>query len=404
MRGKYTGARGPFGMIQIGLECCLENPPAVIERGRFGLLMNHASVDCQFRYSFDLLGRRFPGQLVAMFSPQHGVWGEQQANMIESPHGRFEPPSPPLYSLYSETRQPTPEMLHGLDCLIVDLQDVGTRVYTYIWTVSYCLQACAAAGIPLVVLDRPNPLGGKIAEGPVLEAGFESFVGRTSIPMRHGLTLGELAELVNHDLKIGAEIIVVRMEGWRRDMLFQDTGRSWVPTSPNMPTVSTTLLYPGQVMLEGTNLSEGRGTTIPFELVGAPFIYPFQLADEMKRQDHPGLFFRPMRFVPTFDKWRGQSCGGIAIHIVDAYAARSFAATVAILAATRKLWPSEMQWLPPPYEYEHIKMPIDILYGSSRLRETLDKNAAMTTSQLDDLTRLDVNRWNQRASNFHLYD
>jgi uncharacterized protein YbbC (DUF1343 family) len=253
------------------------------------------------------------------------------------------------------------------------------------------------------VLDRPNPLGGEVVEGPPLEPGFESFVGRISIPMRHGLTLAELTSLVNHDLQIGAEVIVIRLQGWRRNMLFQDTSRSWVPPSPNMPVFNTTLLYPGQVLLEGTNLSEGRGTTVPFELVGAPFINPYQLVEQLERYEHPGLFFRPVRFVPTFDKWCGQSCGGVAIHLVDAYAVRSFAATITTLAAICQLWPSEMQWLPPPYEYEQIKMPIDILYGSSRLRERLAKDQPFDQSDLLELTQLDRDAWKQRSAAFHLY-
>jgi uncharacterized protein YbbC (DUF1343 family) len=390
-------------MIQLGLERCIENPPVVIARGRFGLLMNQASVDHQFRYACDLFADKFPGQLAAIFSPQHGLWSEQQANMIESPHSRYAPLDVPLYSLYSDTRQPSSEMLRGLDCLAVDLQDVGTRVYTFIWTISYCLQACQIAGIPLVVLDRPNPLGGEVCEGPLLQSGFESFVGRTTIPMRHGLTLGELTRMVNDELAIGAEVNVVRMEGWRRDFLFHQTGRTWVPPSPNMPTVNTALLYPGQVLLEGTNLSEGRGTTIPFELVGAPFIDGYKLVHELEKQEHPGVRFRPLRFVPTFDKWRGQSCGGVAIHLADADATRSFAVTVGILAATRQLWPEQFDWLPPPYEYEHIKMPIDILYGSSILRERIDNGQPLGDSDLLKLTKLDTHEWQQRSSPFRLY-
>src|SRR5262245_11807688 len=288
--------------VQIGLERCLVQPPAILRRGRFGLLMNQASVSVTFQYACDLLAERFPGQLAAIFSPQHGLWGEQQANMIESPHGWYEPLGVPVYSLYSETRRPTSQMLQGLDCLVIDLQDVGTRVYTFIWTVQQCLISCAAAKVPVVVLDRPNPLGGEVAEGPLLEAGYESFVGGASIPLRHGLTVGEVARLVNQEQQIGAELIVVPMEGWRRSMPFDDSGRAWVAPSPNMPRVTTALLYPGQVLLEGTNLSEGRGTTLPFEVVGAPFIDPQRLCDELKSAELPGLAIRPIRFVPTFDK------------------------------------------------------------------------------------------------------
>src|SRR5262245_13031749 len=206
--------------VQIGLERCLEELPEVLRGAKFGLLMNQASVDRTFRYACDLLAERLPGQLAVIFSPQHGLWCEEQANMIESPHTRYEPLGVPVYSLYSETRQPTREMLAGLDCLVIDLQDVGTRVYTFIWTVHQCLIACAEAGTAVVILDRPNPIGGAVAEGPLLEPGYESFVGGASIPLRHGLTLGELAQLVNAEQKIGSNLQIMPMQGWRRDMMY----------------------------------------------------------------------------------------------------------------------------------------------------------------------------------------
>jgi len=396
--------------VEIGLERCLREPPEVLRGARFGLLMNQASVDRSFRYACDLLAERFPGQLAAIFSPQHGLWGEEQANMIESPHGWYESLGLPVYSLYSQTRRPTPEMLSGLDCLVVDLQDVGTRVYTFGWTLRECLIACAAAKVAVVVLDRPNPLGGQVVEGPLLERGFESFVGGASIPLRHGLTLGELARLLNEEQKIGARLEIVPMAGWRREMLFEQTGRSWVMPSPNMPRTTTALLYPGGVLLEGTNLSEGRGTTTPFEVVGAPFIEPNRLLAVLATVRLPGLAPRPIRFVPTFDKWRGQSCSGTALHVVDASAVRSVAAMLHILAAVRRLWPRDFAWLPPPYEYENTKMPIDILFGSARLRESLDgrkdtENASPATLDLvADLASLDEAAWWRRVQPHLLYD
>jgi uncharacterized protein YbbC (DUF1343 family) len=388
--------------VQIGLERCLQEPPPSLRDSRFGLLMNQASVDCSFRYACDVLATRFPGQLVAIFSPQHGLWCEEQANMVESPHGRYEPLGLPVYSLYSQTRRPTAEMLKGLDCFVIDLQDVGTRVYTFAWTIHQCLLACAAASIPVVILDRPNPLGGAI-EGPLLESGFDSFVGGASIPLRHGLTIGELARLMNEEQKIGAVLEIVPMTSWRRSMLFDDTGRSWVPPSPNMPRVTTALLYPGQVLFEGTNLSEGRGTTIPFEVVGAPFIDPHELARELASDDPPGLAVRPIRFVPTFDKWQGQRCGGIALHFTDPQAVRSVTATLRILAAVNNLWPDDFAWLPPPYEYEQEKMPIDILFGSSRLREALMSESAASDATITELARLDETAWRRRVQPYLLY-
>jgi uncharacterized protein YbbC (DUF1343 family) len=365
--------------------------------------MNQASVDHSFRYACDLLAERFPGQLAAIFSPQHGLWGEEQANMIESPHGVYEPLGVPVYSLYSETRRPTAEMLRGLDCFVIDLQDVGTRVYTFIWTVQQCLIACAAEKIPLVVLDRPNPLGGEIAEGPLLEAGFESFVGGATIPLRHGLTMGEVARLLNRERQIGAELDVVSMTGWRRNMLYDDTARCWVAPSPNMPRATTAMLYPGQVLLEGTNLAEGRGTTLPFEVVGAPFIDPNRLCEELKANDLPGLAIRPIRFVPTFDKWTGERCGGVALHIIEPRAVRSVTMTLQLLAAIQRLWPSDFAWLPPPYEYEKVKMPIDILFGSSRLRQRLSESPPRDAT-IRELARLDEPAWWRRVGSLLLYE
>jgi uncharacterized protein YbbC (DUF1343 family) len=389
--------------VQFGLDCCVADPPVTLRGARFGLLMNQASVDSRLRYACDLLAAAFPGQLKALFSPQHGLWGEEQANMIESAHSRYEPLGLPVYSLYSETRRPTPEMLDSLDCLVVDLQDVGTRVYTFVWTVQQCLIACAEARVGVVILDRPNPLGGQIVEGPILEPDFQSFVGGWPIPLRHGLTLGELAQLINQEQQIGARLEVLRMEGWRREMLWSETARPWVWPSPNMSRAETTLLYPGQVLLEGTNLSEGRGTTLPFEVTGAPFIDPHALLAELEQFDHPGLTLRPIRFVPTFDKWQGQRCGGIAFHVTEPLAVRSVAMTIALLDAVRRLYPGDFAWLRPPYEYEPVKPPIDILFGSSRLRERLAEPEPLTSREISQFTSFDEALWQQRTAPCRLY-
>jgi uncharacterized protein YbbC (DUF1343 family) len=293
-------------------------------------------------------------------------------------------------------------MLRGLDCFVVDLQDVGTRVYTFAWTLLECMRACAEAKIPLVVLDRPNPLGGLVAEGPMLLPQFKSFVGGACIPLRHGLTLGELARLFVREANCDVDLTVVAMDCWRRDMLFSDTGRIWVPPSPNMPRLKTTLLYPGQVMLEGTNLSEGRGTTIPFECVGAPFIDPYLLARELKGHAHPDIAIRPIRFVPTFDKWAGQSCGGIGIAIHQPTAVRSVQFTVDLLATVSRLYPEQFHWLPPPYEYEYVLPPIDILYGSAAMRAILTSNPPQETVRA--LAACDLTHWSKRIASIRLYD
>lgn len=389
-------------LVQVGLEVCLEDPPAVVAHGRWGLLMNQASVDARLRYACDVLAERWPGRLTAIFSPQHGLWGEEQANMIESPHQFHRRLNIPIHSLYSESRCPSPEMLQPLDALLVDLQDVGTRVYTFVWTLTYCLEACARVGIPVVVLDRPNPLGGRIVEGPLLDPRFASFVGRHAIPMRHGLTLGEFAALWNQEMQLGAELIVVPMHGWSRGMLFPDTSRAWIPPSPNMPQFETAMVYPGQVLWEGTNVSEGRGTTTPFEVIGAPFIDGEELLSWLAGFRPPGVHLRPIRFRPTFDKWRGQRCGGLALHTIDPQAARSYATSLAILRGVRALYPEHFAWLPPPYEYEERLMPIDIISGSDAVRQVMDRGET-SPAEVQQLAALDEATWLQRAKEYWMY-
>ena len=365
--------------------------------------MNQASVDRRLQSAAEVLSEAYPSRLTSLFSPQHGPWGAQQANMIESPHDRHPVLGIPIHSLYSETRRPTPGMLDGLECLVVDLQDVGTRVYTFTWTVTYCLEACAEAGIPVVILDRPNPLGGNEVEGPRLDPRFASFVGRAAIPMRHGLTIAELSLYLNQAMQIDAEIEVVPMRGWSREMQFDDTGRPWIPPSPNLPTLQSVRLYPGQVLLEGTNLSEGRGTTTPFELVGAPFIDEFALASRLQEHGLPGVEFRPCRFRPGWDKWAGCDCGGVALHVVDVGEFRPCRTTLEVMATVKALWPDRFEWSQPPYEYETEKMPIDILSGSDQLRERLDAGSPASGIELDQLGECDAEDWWDCTSTWRVY-
>ncbi len=391
--------------VTIGLENCLESPPEVLRKAaRFGLLANQASVSKDFEYSSTLLARRFPGKLAALFAPQHGFFGEQQENMIETGHARDAVLGVPVYSLYSETRKPTAAMLKGLECLVVDLQDVGTRIYTFAWTMMACLEACAAARIPVVVLDRPNPLGGDSVEGPLLDLHYASFVGRSAIPMRHGLTMGELARWLNTEHKIGALVHVVKMSGWSRQMLWPQTGRTWVLTSPNLPRWEGCLVYPGQVLLEGTNVSEGRGTTTPFEVVGAPFVSPMKLLAGLEPFNLAGVRLRPVRFLPTFHKWRDTSCGGLYLHVTDPLTFQPVRTTVALITTIRRLWAGEFNWRKPPYEYESVKPPIDILFGNCRFREALERGAVKAPADLDDLLFLDKAAWRKQIADHLLYD
>jgi uncharacterized protein YbbC (DUF1343 family) len=293
--------------------------------------------------------------------------------MIESPHGTDAARRVPVYSLYSETREPTAQMLEGLDALVIDLQDVGTRIYTYIYTMAGCLTAAQRHGLPVIVCDRPNPIGGVAVEGPMLEPGFTSFVGQYPIPMRHGMTIGEVAMLFNEQFGIGAKLEVVAMTGWSREQYGDETGLPWVLPSPNLPTIESAIVYPGTVLFEGTNVSEGRGTTRPFEIVGAPWVEPESFAAGMNARGLAGVRFRPALFEPTFHKHAGTPCGGCQIHVTDRSAFRAVETGVALLEAFRRADPSRFSWRDPPYEYEYVKPPIDILYGSARLREGLER-------------------------------
>jgi uncharacterized protein YbbC (DUF1343 family) len=394
-------ARAGAAPVRFGLEVVCDRPHDLLTGARrFGLLSNQASVDVGFRHAADVLAGKFAGKLAALFGPQHGLWSTEQDNMIETGHARHPRLGVPVHSLYSETRKPTQAMLDGLDLLVVDLQDVGTRVYTYVWTLTYCLEACAQKGIPVLVLDRPNPLGGERAEGALLNLEYRSFVGRAAIPMRHGLTMGELALFCNDSMGLGAEVHVVAMQGWRRGMLWQDTGRAWVPPSPNLPRAEGALVYPGQVLIEGTNLSEGRGTTTPFEVFGAPFLDPWQLHTLLSTRPLDGLAARPIHFEPTFQKWHGKPCGGLFLHVTDPATLSSYKATLTMLRLIHELWPQQFAWLQPPYEYEPEKMPIDILTGGEEVRAFVE--GRLPWSHLDRLAAAPSDWW-QRARKFLLY-
>lgn len=359
-----------MNQVQTGLERLKQSPPESLKGKRIGLLGNPASVDGRLRQARFIIDDLFPGQLKALFSPQHGFFAEKQDNMIESDHMVDPVLNIPVFSLYGQTRRPTKEMFDPIDVLLVDLQDVGTRVYTFIYTLSYCMEAARDFGCKVIVLDRPNPIGGILVEGNCLEKTWRSFVGRYPLPMRHGLTIGELARLFNDVYEIGCDIEIVAMQGWRREMLFDDTGLPWVAPSPNLPTPISTLVYPGQVLWEGTNVSEGRGTTQPFEFCGAPFIDPEKLVSEIGIID--GAVLRPVFFEPTANKWAGQVCGGVQIHVTDAHAFRPYATSLRLLQAIRNFWPDKFEWKKPPYEYEFERMPIDLIMGSHKIRKALE--------------------------------
>jgi uncharacterized protein YbbC (DUF1343 family) len=346
---------------------------------RVGLVCNPASVDHDLRHVVDVAFTTPGVEVAAIFGPQHGFRSDVQDNMIETPHAEFDPSAVgttpqrvPLYSLYSDTREPTPDMLAGIDTLVVDLQDIGTRIYTYMYTMANCLRAARRHGLTVIVCDRPNPIGGEVIEGLTLEPGCESFVGQFPIPTRHGLTMGELARLFNEHFGIGARLDVEAMSGWRRSMYWDDTGLDWVMPSPNIPTLASALAFPGTVHIEGTNASEGRGTTRPFEIVGAPWVHAERFATALNARRLPGVHFRPVVFEPTFQKHARVACGGCQIHVRDRHAFRPVLTGVAIIEHLRAADPSQFAWKPPPYEYEHDKQPIDVIAGSPSFRAAID--------------------------------
>jgi len=387
--------------VQTGLETLLASPPAWLAGRRLGLLCNPASVDRRLRHARDLIQARFPGQLKALYSPQHGFFAEKQDNMIESEHITDPVFGLPVFSLYGQTRIPTEEMFAPIDVLLVDLQDVGTRVYTFVYTVSYCLEAARKYGKRVVVLDRPNPIGGVRVEGNCLDPETASFVGRYPIPMRHGLTMGEIAGLFNQAFGIGCDLDVMPLTGWRRSMDFAATGLPWVPPSPNLPTPASALVYPGQVIWEGTNISEGRGTALPFDQFGAPFIDTDKLLSFVGGLRIPGATLRTLAFEPTSNKWAGQVCRGFQIHVTDPNAFEPFRTSLHLLQAILYHHRDRFEWKPPPYEYEHEKLPFDMIVGNSALREQLERMAPM--DQITDSWKNEIDAYISRAKKFHLY-
>ena len=358
------------GAVRLGSDVLLGSQR--LRGASVGVVCNHASVDHAFRHVVDRLADAPGVHVTAIFGPQHGFRSDVQDNMVETPHRTDAARTVPVYSLYSDTREPTAEMLREIDVLVIDLQDIGARIYTYIYTMANCLRAAARCGVPVIVCDRPNPIGGIQVEGAVLSAGFESFVGQFPIPMRHGMTIGELSALFNEHFAIGASLEIAPMEGWHRRLYADQTGLPWVMPSPNMPTVDTAIVYPGTVLVEGTLLSEGRGTTRPFELVGAPWIDADRFTAAMNALDLPGVYFRPGVFEPTFQKHAQQTCGGCQIHVTDRDTFRPVLTGVALIGMFRRFDPARFAWRPPPYEYEHHKRPIDILAGSDVLRGDIE--------------------------------
>jgi uncharacterized protein YbbC (DUF1343 family) len=387
--------------VLTGIEKLIRKPRQWISNERIGLLCNPASVDRHLTPSRQLVNQVFPEQLKALYSPQHGFFAEKQDNMIESKNMLDPVLKIPVFSLYGKTRIPDARMFEPIDVLLVDLQDVGTRVYTFIYTLSYCLEAAREYGIRVVILDRPNPLGGIAVEGNCLAADCASFVGRYPIPMRHGLTVGELGTLFNDYFEIGCDLAVIPMSGWKRSVLFGDTGLPWVAPSPNLPTPVSTLVYPGQVLWEGTNVSEGRGTAQPFELFGAPYIDAPKILGTLENAKLAGAVLRPTVFEPTSNKWQQTACNGFQIHVTDPRQYRPYSTTLHLLQAVMIHHREQFEWKAPPYEYEFERMPIDLIIGDRAIRERLEKLEPV--DEIEASWQEELDRFKKVSRKFHMY-
>jgi uncharacterized protein YbbC (DUF1343 family) len=359
--------------VELGLERLLEEGHDWVRGARVGLICNQASVDHSFHHAADLLHIYADIELRALFGPQHGIRGDAQDNMIETGHGVDRKTGLPVHSLYSETREPTDAMLQDVDVLVFDMQDVGCRIYTFVYTLANCMRAARRLGKRVLVCDRPNPINGADVAGNILEPEYASFVGQFPLPTRHGMTVGELARMFNKHFNIGCDLEVIPMKGWKRAYWHDDTDAPWVLPSPNMPTLDSATVFPGTVHFEGTQVSEGRGTTKPFELIGAPYIDPDAYADRLNDLGLPGVYFRSCAFQPTFQKHAGVTCGGVQIHVTDRDSFEPWFAGIAMVKLIYDMYRDEFRWKVPPYEYVYDKNPFDVISGTAKIREALEK-------------------------------
>jgi uncharacterized protein YbbC (DUF1343 family) len=388
-------------MVKSGLEVFLEQFPSELSGKRIGVLCHAASITRDYSHITDILFTERKCMVSAIFGPQHGLFGQTQDNMIEWTGENHPKYKIPVFSLYGEYRKPTRDMLQNIDALVIDLQDVGARLYTYAWTVKLCMEACSEAGIAVWLLDRPNPIAAIDFDGPVLKEEFFTFVGGASIPLCHRMTLGEIAIWIREKYLNTCDLKVIRMKNWSRSMMFYDTRLPWVIPSPNMPTMNTAIVYPGSVLIEALNLSEGRGTTLPFELMGAPFINPYHLVANLTSRKIPGCIFRIHNFIPTFNKFSGEFCNGIQIHVTDIKTFRPVITIIEILEAIIQTSPDSLKFNKPPYEYEYHLMPFDILSGDSGIRNTLENGTSIKEER--ERWIIDTEIFKKDFENYSLY-
>jgi uncharacterized protein YbbC (DUF1343 family) len=387
--------------VKLGLETLLEAAPRVLRGARVGLICNQASVNHQLHHAADLLYEHPGIDLRALFGPQHGIRGDVQDNMIETEHTVDRETGLPIHSLYSDTREPTEGMLNDLDVLVFDMQDVGCRIYTFAYTMANCMVAARKFGKKVIVCDRPNPINGVDVSGNLLEPDHASFVGQFPIPTRHGMTLGELAQMFNNHFGLNCDLEVVKMDGWERSFWQEQTDAPWVMPSPNIPTLDSATVFPGTVHFEGTQLSEGRGTTRPFELVGAPYVNPEEYARRLNGLDLPGVFFRSCIFRPTFQKHAGTSCGGVQIHVTARHAFEPVIIGLALVKLAYDLYAGEFRWKEPPYEYVYDRNPFDVIAGTSSIREAIE--AGRSLEEIQDGWKDDLDSFRQLREAYLLY-
>ena len=384
--------------VELGLEKLLKESSL---RGRVGLICNQASVDHGYQHAADLL-HSHPGiDLRALFGPQHGIRGDVQDNMIETGHSIDRKTGLPVHSLYSETREPSDAMLEDVDVLVFDMQDVGCRIYTFVYTLANCMRVAQRLGKRVIVCDRPNPIDGTHVAGNILEPAYASFVGQFPLPTRHGMTVGELAQMFNDHFKINCDLEVIPMDGWKREFWHDDTDAPWVLPSPNMPTLDSATVFPGTVHFEGTQVSEGRGTTRPFELIGAPYIDPDAYAERLNDLGFDGVLFRSCVFQPTFQKHAGVSCGGVQIHVLDRDSFEPWSAGIAMVKLIHDMYRDEFRWKEPPYEYVYDKNPFDVISGTAKIREAFETGIELEV--IVEETKAPVDEFRKLRESYLLY-
>jgi uncharacterized protein YbbC (DUF1343 family) len=391
----------PSNHVRPGVEVLLNDKLDLVRGQRIGLVCNQASVLPDLRHAADVFFEHADIDLTTLFGPQHGIRGDVQDNMIETDHAVDSHTGLWIYSLYSETREPTEKMLENVDTIVFDLQDVGCRIYTFVYTMANCMRAARKFGKRVIVCDRPNPINGVAVEGNVTETEFTSFVGQFEVPTRHGMTTGELARMFNEHFGIGCDLEVVPMDGWLRKMWFEDTGLPFVMPSPNIPTVDTCVVFPATVHIEGTEISEGRGTTKPFELNGAPYIDPWAWVAALEKYDFPGVTYRQTFFQPTFQKHAKVTCGGLQIHVTDRNAFTPVIVGIAMIKTAYDLYKDQFEWKRDAYEYVFDKNPFDVVSGTDQIRKAIESGEPLDEIESNWYAGLEA--FKQLRENYLLY-